>query len=254
MPSMSAWEQFQAVDYFRRTVAMPKAVLIGLDHEWCGEGASPRSRDEEFPSWAFSGNRWNALRYLLNSATLEVAGRTVGALLGLYPPKLRADGFEIFVPPDSTYDAARARDRIWTPGNGPTRGPRPSPLALSEAERGAMSFPIMTLLDQALAELPSSTEKLLIFTPVHVASQPPPGSYREAMEAECKARAASIARARGATLIDWRISSPLTTEDTNYWDMVHYRLPIAYRLIEDLGRVVHQGRESSDGSYRILVR
>ena len=35
MPSATAWEQVQVIDYFRRTVATPRAVLIGLDHEWC---------------------------------------------------------------------------------------------------------------------------------------------------------------------------------------------------------------------------
>jgi hypothetical protein len=233
---------------------MPKTLLIGLDHEWCDKTEIDSGIDAEFPSWAFSDNRWSALLYLLNSATLEVAGRTVGALLGLYPEKLRADGFEIFVPPDSTYDAARARQHIWGPRNGPASGPRPPPLALSEAERRAISLPTMALLDQALAEFPSSTRKLLIFTPVHAAAQPPGGSYDEAREAECKARVTRIAQMRSAILVDWRIPSPLTSEDTNFWDMLHYRLPVAYRLVEDLGHAVNEGRASPDGSYRILVR
>jgi len=117
-----------------------------------------------------------------------------------------------------------------------------------------MSFPAMALLDQALAALPSPTRKLLIFTPPHVAAQPDGGTYLEAMEAECKARATRIAQMRGAILVDWRIPSPLTSQDSNYWDVLHYRLPIAYRLIDDLGHVVNEGRLSPDGSYRILVR
>jgi hypothetical protein len=90
--------------------------------------------------------------------------------------------------------------------------------------------------------------------PVHLVSIPPPGSYGEAYENECKARIAGIARAHRAFLIDWRIPSPITENDSNFWDGLHYRLPIAYRVIDQLHDALVDGRESSDGSYRILVR
>jgi hypothetical protein len=64
----------------------------------------------------------------------------------------------------------------------------------------------------------------------------------------------AIARRRGALLVDWRIVSPLTADDSHFWDSLHYRLPVAYDLIDDLGHIVSEGRESPDGSYRILVR
>jgi hypothetical protein len=83
---------------------------------------------------------------------------------------------------------------------------------------------------------------------------PAQGSYGAAWEAECKHKIAAIARRRGAVLVDWRIPSPLTTEDSHYWDPLHFRLPIAYQMIEDLDGIVKEGRESPDGSYRILVR
>ena len=83
---------------------------------------------------------------------------------------------------------------------------------------------------------------------------PAPGSDGHAREAECKRRVTAIARRRNATLVDWRIVSPLTTEDSHFWDLLHYRLPIAYGLIEDLAHIVNEGRESPNGTYRILVR
>lgn len=254
MPSMTAWEQVQVIDYFRRTVAAPKAVLIGLDHEWCSRNNNASEREKDFPSWAYDENRWNDFLYLLNNPTLEVAGRTVGRLLGVVPEKLGEDGFEVFVPPESTYDLARARYHIWGPNRPRAFSSVPPPLELSQAERDAMVFPTLAWLDGSLAGLASSTKKLLVFTPVHANGMPAAGSYGEALERECKARIATIARRHGALLVDWRIVSPLTTEDSNFWDPAHYRLPIAYRLIDDLARVVDEGRESPDGSYRILVR
>ena len=253
MPSTTAWEQVRIIDFFRRTVAVPKALLIGLDHEWCDRGRSASAREKEFPSWAYDDNRWNDLLYLLNSPTLEVASRTVGRVLGWVPEKLRDDGFEVFVPPESAYDLARARYHIYGPSGPPALAPVPPALELSEAERDAMEFEALPWLDESLAGLPVATRKVLVFPPPHVHALPAPGSYGEAREAECKRRIATIARRRGAMLVDWRLVSPLTTDDSHFWDALHSRLPVAYRLIDDLEHIVNEGRESPDGSYRILV-
>jgi hypothetical protein len=260
MPSTTAWEQVRTIDYFRRTVVAPKAVLVGLDHEWCyrngsavaREGANARER--EFPSWAFDDNRWNDLLYLLNNPTLEVAGRTVGRILGTVPEKLREDGFEVFVPPESSYDLARARDKIWGPESLFFPGVAPPVPDSRKAERSAMEFEALPWLDESLAGFPAATRKVLVFPPVHVRALPAAGSYADALQTECKRRIAVIARRRGAILVDWRIVSPLTTEDSHFWDPLHYRLPIAHGLIDDLGHIANEGRESPDGSYRILVR
>jgi hypothetical protein len=259
IPSATALEQVWVIDYFRRTVAAPKALVIGLDHEWCYRDSSARlkesanARERDFPVWAFDENRWNDLLYLLNSPTLEVAGRTVGRLLGKVPEKLREDGFEVFVPPESAYDLARARFNISGPG-APHLAVVPPPRELSAAERNAMEFLALPWLDDSLAAFPDTTRKVLLFPPVHANAIPVSGSYGEAREAECRRRVTAIARRRGATLVDWRIVSPLTTEDSHFWDSLHVRLPVAYGLIDDLAHIINEGRESPDGSYRILVR
>jgi hypothetical protein len=254
MPSLTAWEQVQIIDFFRRAVSDPKAVLIGLDHEWCDRTSSAaRDKEVDFPSWAYDDNRWNDLLYLLNSPTLEVAGRKLGSILGAIPQKLRSDGFDVFVPPDEAYDLARAQYNIYGP-KGPHAFASLPALQLSEAERDAMLFPSLAWLDESLATLPSSTKRLLVFPPVHANTLPAPGSYGEARELECKTRVAAIARRRAAMLVDWRFFSPLTTQDSNFWDALHYRLPIAYRLIDDLDHVVSEGGEPTDASYRVLVR
>jgi hypothetical protein len=143
---------------------------------------------------------------------------------------------------------------MWGSTNPYVPPPPKPPLQLSEAERAAMPFPTLPWLDDALAKVPASTKKLLLFMPVHISALPDPGSYDEARLAECKIRVAAIARRRGALLVDWRIVSPLTTHDENFWDQWHHRLPIAYHLIDQLGAIVSDGRPAPDGSYRILVR
>jgi hypothetical protein len=120
-------------------------------------------------------------------------------------------------------------------------------------QRSRLSFPALVWIDDALARLPSSSVKVLAYMPVHIAAQPRPGTLRAAVEAECKARIAEIARRRGAKVVDWRIDSVLTRNDTNYWDSLHYRVPIATRIAEELGAAV-RGQEAKDGSYRLVVR
>jgi hypothetical protein len=117
-----------------------------------------------------------------------------------------------------------------------------------------MAFEALPWLDDSLKALPEGTRKILLFTPPHASQLPPPGSPAEARERECKDRVAQIVRRRGAVLVDMRLVSPLTVEDSNYWDQLHYRLPVAYDLIADLGHAVIDGREPPDGRYRILVR
>jgi hypothetical protein len=249
MPSSTAREQIEIIRYFRRTVAVPNVLLVGLDHEWCYRNSSAYEREKEFPSWAYDGNRWNDLLYLLNSPTLEVAVHTFGWMLGRYPERMRGDGFAGDSPSESIYDIARARHAIYSGEPGAVR----QVMELSEAEPNATRLEALPWLDQALAELPDTTRKFLVFPPVHAHALPTAGSRREALDAECKTRVAMIARRRGAMLVDWRRVSPLTTDDSHFWDLVHYRLPIAYQLIDDLDHIVAEGRESPDGSYRVLV-
>ena len=101
--------------------------------------------------------------------------------------------------------------------------------------------------------LPRHSMIVLAFMPVHVAAQAWPGTRNAAVEAECKARIAAIGRKLGANVVDWRIASPVTANDENYWDGLHYRLPIAQRIARELVDAVIQSRPASDGSYRILA-
>ena len=89
--------------------------------------------------------------------------------------------------------------------------------------------------------------------PVHIAAQPFPGTQAADVEAECKTRIAAIGAKYGATVIDWRIPSSITRNDNNYWDGVHYRVPIATRIAGELAAAA-AGAESYDGSYIIAVR
>jgi hypothetical protein len=91
------------------------------------------------------------------------------------------------------------------------------------------------------------------FMPNHVSMLPAPGTIRFAEEALCKNRVTNIARRHEATLVDFRFASAITTEDSHYWDPLHYRLPIAARIIDDLSAAVANGQSAADGRYKVLA-
>jgi hypothetical protein len=254
MDAMTAWEQQRIVDYFLRQAGEPRVLVVGLDAVWCDEAADRnRITFRGFPEWLYDDNRWNDALYLLNRETIEIAGRLVGYHLGLYPERVRYDGFEVFVPDEGKYDLVRARQHIWRNRPHGVVAVVP-PIELNAAEKQSLAFPALAWLDAMLATLPAGTLKVLAYMPVHVAAQPTPGSRGAARERECKDRIAGIARKRGASIVDWRFASTITREDTNYWDPLHYRLPIAERIALELAAAVLEGRTSPDGSYRIIVR
>ncbi len=253
MNASSAWEQWRTFGYFRRNAGAPKVLMIGIDDGWCDPNADRDRRRHGFPEWMYDDDKWNDYANLFNSGTLELAGRLVGYHLGLYRARSRYDGFEVFTPPESDYNLARVRFGLWN-GQPPRPLPNVPPPTLSDVERRALQFPALAWMDAMLGELPPSTIKVLAFMPVHVTAQRWPGTREAAVEAECKARIAEIGSARGAKTIDWRIASPITSNDENYWDGLHYRLPIAQRIARELIDAVLNRKEAADGSYRILTR
>ncbi|MGB9368100.1 MAG: hypothetical protein WCE79_19010 [Xanthobacteraceae bacterium] len=252
MNASSAWEQSRTFEYFRRNAGAPKVLIIGIDDGWCDPNADRDRMRHGFPEWMYDDDKWNDYANLFNIGTLEIAARLVGYHLGLYRARSRYDGFEVFTPPESDYVLARARAGIWM-GQTPRPLPNVPPPRLSDNEKSALKLPALAWMNTMLGELPASSMKVLAFMPVHVAAQAWPGTRQASVEAECKERIAAIGRAHGAKVIDWRIASPITTDDSNYWDGLHYRLPIAQRIARELVEAALNARESPEGDYRLLV-
>jgi hypothetical protein len=252
MSSAMAWEQAQMLNLFIHTDGPPKALIVGLDSLWCDQKADQhRITFRGFPDWLWDDNPWNDLPHLFNYGTFEIAVRLVGWHLGLYRERIRYDGYEVFVPPESQYDPVRAHQNIWD-GMPSRSGPQPPPLP--PAQLAGLKFPALDWLEAGLARLPAWTLKILAFMPVSIAEQPVPNSTTASIEDECKARIVAIAKKYGAKVIDWRIPSALTRNENNYWDNMHYRVPVATRIANELGPAILDGRLSDDGTYRLLVR
>lgn len=242
------WEQVQLARLLLRHVPRPKVLIFGLDPPWCSPSADrDRLTVRTFPAWLYGERPLRHAQELLSLKSVELAGRVVLNRLGLARDRMRADGYEMFVPADAEYDLARARSHTTLLGSPP---PPAGEGPMSDQERAALRMPALEWLEDILALVPE-TRKILLFPPVHVSVQPPPGSRVADADAECKRRIAAIARRTGSTLMDFRLRSAVTLEDSNYWDPLHYRIAVAQRLATAL----HEGGgggEPADGFYRVL--
>ncbi|MGL5115348.1 MAG: hypothetical protein ACRC7G_09050 [Beijerinckiaceae bacterium] len=252
MNAGTAWEQTEMAKLFLGATPSPRTFILGVDQMWCLEGESiPKITERGFPERFYDGSRWNDLPETINLKTLEIAGRLVGYHFGLMPERIRHDGFEVFTPPEETYDLARARFHIWRDRPEGRVIPVVPPVILSESQRAGLSFPALAWLDETLARLPGETRRMLVFMPLHVSAQPTPGSRAAASATECKRRIDGIARRHGAKVIDFALPSPITMRDDNYWDPLHYRLPIAVRIVTGLARAAGGAGDAPDGSYKV---
>ena len=233
MNSATAYEQTELMDVFRRAHPAARVVMVGLDVVWCVTGDTyQRLTENPFPPWMYQDNRWVDYLHMFNLYAVQEAGQLFGILTGLKRPVYGRDGYTSFVPPDAEYDAARAAAHLRERD------------AESEIPPGARSgqpadwrYPALETLRAELAKCPATTRKILFFVPYNHLLFSPEGSEGAQVWNECKRRVAAIAADTPHTLVvDFMLPSPITTTDTNYWDALHYRIGIADRLADDLGK------------------
>ncbi len=252
MNAATAWEQTELAKLYLRHQPNPKAFILGLDFVWCqGPGELQTITFRGFPAWMYDENPWNDLPELFSIQTLEIAGRLVAYHLGLMPERIRGDGYEVFTPPEKTYDLARAQGHIWK-GFAEQRLPVVSPpVTLSDEAAQRLAFPALDGLELLLNRTSGVPLRIIAFMPVHIAAQPAPGSESAARYGVCRDRIAALAKSHGVKLVDFAIASDVTSNDSNYWDPLHYRLPIAGRIVEGLKEAVATRRDAPDGLYKV---
>jgi hypothetical protein len=240
------FEQSEAVRLYLSRTPRLRTLVWGIDAGWCEKDADALEKlvtEHAFPPWLYAGNGWASIPHLFNLRTLEISSRLVLNRFGLMKERLPRDGYEVFTPPETAYDLVRARQyiaaqQIWIGGRRPIDATTPASEARPE-ERASWRYPGLDFLKLALAQLPEGARLVILFPPVHMAIEPKPLSFEEAYVNDCKSRVAAIAHAHQGIAIDFAFASPITREDANYWDALHYRLPIAKRIAEALSQAQH---------------
>lgn len=256
MNAATPWEQVQMATLFARRVAAPKLVIWGIDLLWCEADATQEGRrltPRPFPPWLYDDEGWNDWAKQLNFTTLEIAVRLAAHRLGLAPPRIRGDGYEVFTPPEASYDLARARFHLYRnhAGAAPELAPLTPPETVAPEQRAAWRFPALAWLDQALAAFPADTRRILVLPPIHAGAMPREGTAAFQRELACKAEIGAIAARHGAVVADYAHASPLTRDDANYWDPAHYRLPTARRIEADLIALGKGGAAPADAALHV---
>lgn len=256
MNAATPWEQVQTARLFRAHTAAPRWLIWGIDQNWCDADATEPSRwrtPRPVPAWL--SREVNGLDWLklVNLTNLEIAARLLAYRFGWSKERIRGDGYEVFTPPEASYDLARARGHIYQNSGGKPQDLSALPLMpVTAAESAGWQFPALVWLDDNLAAYPTSTRIMLVLPPSHLAAFPRTNSPGWQRYAVCKARIADLARQRGATLVDYAHASPVTADDSHYWDALHYRLPVAQRVEQDLAAIGRGGQPLPDGAARLM--
>jgi hypothetical protein len=241
MNAATAWEQSRMLALFTRTHAAPRVVIVGLDTAWCTL-APERLTPRPFPEWMYGGSPWRGYREMMTLYAVQEAGSQLWTALGLKRSKYGRDGYTSFVPPEAAYDPQRVAAAFARWGVPPDLPQSAAPYVL----------PALPMLGQAMRALPAATRKLVFFAPAEVAHQGVPGSDFAATMGACKVQVtAMLAGVPNAAVVDFLLPSPITSSVSNYWDPVHYRVPIADRIMADLAEA-SAGRGNADD--RILLR
>lgn len=234
MASSTAWEQRRMIEYFLAHQPEPDIILVGLDVVWCDlSAASDQETFRGFPDWMYDDDPVNDYGHLLNARMLVNAGRQALALMGRPPSYFGPDGYFRFVPPDNQYNLQKALTKIY--GN---RQIPPKPSADTIAH-WLNTLPVESVANPAIDALaetlrPATNSRVvLFFVPYHYSMTAKPETWQR--YESCKQAVSKAFAGRANTLVvDFMQFTPITLNDENYWDGLHYRVPVAKRLVAAL--------------------
>ena len=251
MPAASPYEQDRLLALFHRHHPAPRYVIMGVDRFWCELKSVPKqigyTVGQPMRDWLYDENRWNNWPGL-TSKMLKYTRRQVQSLLDPNPDPSARDGYYNFTVEDyGSYDLNRARNNIYGQQQ-PILRPKHFKLVNLDTVSGQGSmFPEVERLGNRLAALPSETVKLVLFPPYHWYRLFQMGKDSQYRLAECKLRIAALGeRLDNYHVLDFMRLSPISIEDSHYWDREHYNTEIAKSMEIMISDAVLRGRRLDD--------
>lgn len=246
MNSATAYEQSRMATLFLRHHPDAKHVIMTIDSVWCVTGDTfQKFSGRRWPEWMFDENPWNDLPKLMDGKTVELAGRSFAYHLGLDESRYDANGYRDFTPGTvENYDPAKALSNIY--GSTGKRDPASEDNLYTVTELSNLMFPTHALMGNVVAAASSDTRIVLAFMPYHFFYQGAEASRKFQLHKECKQRmAAAFSGRSNVSIVDFMFHSPLTTDDSNYWDQLHYRTEIADLIVDEMAKGLESGLSSN---------
>lgn len=234
MNSATTHEQQEIFNLFVDHHDKITTVIIGVDGTWCNTGHAEKYTFRPFPPWMYDNNKWNDLLYVLNDYALENSVRLLEYTFGLRPPRYGKNGYKSFLPDDNEYDLEKARKAIYKN--------KSSSSAFHDPEQFTI-FPDHEVLGKMMRRLDNATIKIIMFVPYHVTLI---ANNRAKYEA-CKNKILELtAEFQNIHLVDFMISSAITTNDSNYWDPLHYNKAVATKIAKLLSIAINSRRDQQE--------
>ncbi|AQU87302.1 hypothetical protein B0W47_07240 [Komagataeibacter nataicola] len=235
MNSASPWEQSRELDAFLRAHPVPRIIMIGIDAAWCHpRPGSLSGPNRPWPEWMYGHPAWMGYLHMASLYALQEAANEFWWLAGRKAQRFGTDGYTSFVPPDGQYDPARVQAIFsrWAPPDN-----TPAPPGMAETPP-----PGMDLLADMLARMPAATLRVVWFPPASDFLHGTPGSVADARLKACRLGVSRVTDPRRDTLVlDFNHDTALTGNRDNFWDPLHYRQPVARRVMADITAAIMTG-------------
>jgi hypothetical protein len=228
VPASGPKEQFVIIDWFlRHRQSAARALVVSMDESWCTQDPE-MANSKPFPFWLFDENPLTYASNLIRYDILEEAPRRIGYVLDQHAERARPDGYWNYEPDylNLGYGRDRAiRERLNR------RPPDDDQVVESDPEAGQRVFPAAARLKELARSLSPETRLIGVFPPMFINYLPLPRTRRGYLHAECKsALSEALSTHKNSVLVDWQVDRPENRDQDLYFDMTHYRLPIAYKI------------------------
>lgn len=230
MNSATAYEQYKTYELFRRAHENIKYLIVGVDMVWCDRKRNPEKLTfRPFPPWLYDENEFNDYLNMFSARGLENTVRLIEYWFGKREAKYNEDGYHNFVGDDNKYDLKKAIINIY--GGAENKISFEEKLA-DERNRPdsntILEFPVHKLyLSKIFESLSDKTIKLIVFVPYYYRNI---YSQYEKIN-ECKNKLIKFSHQyKNTHVIDFMFDSDITSDDSNYWDVLHYRIHVAEKL------------------------
>lgn len=238
MNAASVFEQEAIFNIFLRYHPHPKTVIFGVDHVYFERTNYAQHigavKPEHFPTWMYDEDPLNDLPPY-TWRTMKIALKQFKSITGVKRSKYRDDGYEDFTRTMFPHDMDKRRETIYGSAAPGQNAPVNSVVQAAPERIETHEFPAIAHLDRMLSRLPDETLKLVIIPPFHVYHQPRPGSAEDIEWKGFKRQVADVVcRHKNSVFLDFMIKSPITTEDENFFDRIHYTVAVARTIAQSM--------------------